>query len=133
MNRCDATEDCLDSSDEFNCKVANIGSGYKKYLLPPNPENKISEKLEVKVSATLHSISNFDSVKGNYEGKFTIGLEWIDSRLTFNNLRDPPKINRLQPKEMEKIWYPNFIFENTKNKEFSILDSKSTLKAKILD
>ena len=109
------------------CQIANIGSGYKKFLSPPNAENKLL-KLEVKVSITLHSISNFDSVRGNYEGKFTIRLEWIDSRLTFNNLRNPPKVNGLQPMEMEKIWFPNFVFVNTKNKEFSLLDSKSIIK-----
>ena len=118
----------MDSTDELGCMTANFGTTYNKFLSPPVPEESVSKsKLDIQVSITIHGLSKFDPVLGNYEGKFTVQLKWFDSRLSFTNLRDKPKINGLQPNEVIRIWFPFFIFDNTKNKEVSLLDSKSTL------
>ena len=124
-HRCDGDVDCKDSSDEVDCHVVEIGSEYKKYLTPV--QEKISEKISVNLSLTIHSLSSFDP-EGHYSAKFTVLMKWFDQRLSFNNLKDHPEINHLQPQEVEDIWIPKFIFDNTVDKDFSKIDSKATLK-----
>ena len=63
-----------------------------------------------------------------YENQFTVVLKWYDSRLLYNNLRLPPKINGMRPNEYEQIWFPNFIFRNTKKKVKSLMDENAALK-----
>ena len=41
--------------------------------------------------------------------------------------RNYPDINELQPSEIETIWFPNFVFENTKQKLSSLIDDKASL------
>ena len=48
--------------------------------------------------------------------------------LRYINLRPPPEVNSLGPEEIENIWFPHFIIENTNSKLKSILDSKATVK-----
>ena len=48
-------------------------------------------------------------------------------KLTFFPFRDPPDINGLKPTEIETIWFPNFVFENTNQKLNSLVDDKASL------
>ena len=66
--------------------VVNIGSSYSKFLSPPVKNNETT-KLEIISSITLHSMEAFDPVGGAYQVKFTVGMKWLDPRLTYNNLR----------------------------------------------
>ena len=45
-----------------------------------------------------------------------------------DNFRYPPNLNSLQPQEIENIWFPFFVFDNTNKKEFSLIDDKSSVK-----
>ena len=73
--------------------IANFGPTYNKFLSPPVSTENASSKLDIEVSTTIHSLANFDAVMGNYETKFTVQLKWFDSRLSFTNLREKPKVN----------------------------------------
>ena len=126
--RCDGKADCKDSSDELECSVVDLDTSYSKFLSPPIPDNSSSTKLVIGSSISLNSLSAFDPILGNYDVKFTVQLKWVDGRLKFNNLRSPPELNSLQPDEMGKIWFPFFIFDNTKKKNLSLLDGKASLK-----
>ena len=48
-------------------------------------------------------------------------------KLTFFPFRDPPDINGLKPTEIETIWFPHFVFENTNQKLNSLVDDKASL------
>ena len=126
--RCDGKTDCLDASDEIKCTVVELSSSYNKFISPPVPQNSSSDKLGILSSISINSLSSFDPINANYEVKFTIELKWLDGRLKYNNLWPFPDINSLQPQEMEKIWFPYFIFDNTKKKNLSLLDGKASIK-----
>ena len=126
--RCDGKTDCKDSSDELNCRVVEIDSSYTKFLAPPPTGRDSADKLRILCSITVHSLDSFDPINGSFQVKFTVVLKWFDARLSFNNLRSSPKINGLQPAEVDQIWFPYFIFDNTNKKEIGLLDSKSSLK-----
>ena len=55
-------------------------------------------------------------------------LKWRDERLRFNNLRAESNMNSIRPAETEKIWFPEFYFDNTKEKVKNILDDSAVLR-----
>ena len=113
-----------DFTDELGCSVVEIDTSYNRFLSPPHSGSRLS----VNVSLTIHSISGFDPILSIYENQFTVVLKWYDSRLLYNNLRLPPKINAMKPNEYEQIWFPYFIFRNTKSKVKSLVDENAVLK-----
>ena len=124
-DRCNGQPECKDTTDEINCKVIETDQSYNRFLSPPPP--LAFPKLPIYVSMKVHALSSFDPIKANYESKFSINLKWFDSRLKFNNLRSIPEANSMGPDEKDKIWFPSFIFDNTKNKNNCIIDSKSAM------
>ena len=125
QDRCDGQPECKDSTDEINCKVIETDQSYNKFLSPP-PQSGY-QKLHVYVSIKMHTLSSFDPIHSNYESKFSVNLKWFDSRLKFNNLRSLPESNSMGPDEKEKIWFPSFIFDNTKSKNDCLIDRKSEI------
>ena len=49
--------------------------------------------------------------------QFALTLEWYDYRLTYYNLKKTKSSNTLAADEMEKIWIPFVVFENTQDNE----------------
>jgi len=129
-DRCDGKTDCQDKSDEEECRVVEMSQSYNKYLspLPPNAEGEDPGKLPIYSSMAVHLLSSFDSITGSYRAEFTLELKWYDDRLSFNNLRSSPKVNQIQPEEEARLWFPAFVFENTKQKIPGLVDGKSSLK-----
>lgn len=128
MFRCDGKTDCKDSSDEQSCSVVDIDQSYNQFLTPPVSTTTALQRFQILSSVYVHALSSFDPNTGNFEMKFTMKLKWFDGRLQFNNLRSHPKINALKPSEMSKIWFPYFIFENTKKKKLNLIDNKASIK-----
>ena len=56
--RCDGVTDCKDMTDEIECKVIQMDSGYSKLLTPPPGEGH--EKVPVTIDVTINSFSSFD-------------------------------------------------------------------------
>ena len=75
----------------------------------------------------IHAFPYFNSVEGTFQSKFTLTLKWFDARVTFNNLRPSPAINKLKPLEVEELWSPQFRFETTETKEINVVDKLSSV------
>ena len=124
--RCDGKTDCKDFTDEIDCRVIEFDSSYNKFLSPPVEEGHT--KLSVLTSVSLHSVSSLDPILASYEAEFTVTLKWKDERLRFNNLRAESNMNPIRPAETEKIWFPEFYFDNTREKVKNIIDDSAVLR-----
>jgi len=123
--RCDGQPQCGDSTDEIDCSVLELDQSYNKFLSPPS--SSPGSRLGVNVSINIIALGSFDPIQSNYETKFILSLEWLDRRLRFNNLRLPPTANRVDTESTGKLWFPAFVFDNTKDKNESVLDNKATV------
>ena len=110
----------------MDCQVVEFDSSYNKFLSPPVEAGET--KLSVLASVSLHSFSCLDPVLASYEAEFTVTLRWRDERLSFNNLRAESNMNPIRPAETEKIWFPEFYFDNTREKVKNIIDDSAVLR-----
>ena len=111
--RCDQLADCRDESDERNCNHLVLKDGYNKKVPP------IQSSDPVNVSVTLDLLRLVDIDEGDYsiEIQFEIMLKWRDNRATFHNLKKKAALNALTQEDIEKLWLPEVIYENTDQKE----------------
>ena len=65
---------------------------------------------------TVLSISEVEEL---FSVKFKLTMTWVDSRLTFLNLKEDTSMNKVSPLEAEKIWYPVVLFINTRKMDLS--------------
>ena len=72
---------------------------------------------DVKVSMRLLRIVDIDEVDHTIDFQFEIILEWNDHHLTFNNLKDEEYLNSLTDDEIQSIWLPLLVYDNTDQKE----------------
>ena len=57
--------------------------------------------------------------------KFNLRMEWMDARLEFYNIKLDETMNVITTEELERIWLPIIVFDNTESDQRSILDGKS--------
>ena len=57
--------------------------------------------------------------------KFNLRMEWVDGRLEFYNIKLDETMNVITTEELERIWLPIIVFDNTESDQRSILDGKS--------
>ena len=57
--------------------------------------------------------------------KFNLRMEWVDARLEFYNIKLDETMNVITTEELERIWLPIIVFDNTENDQRSVLDGKS--------
>ena len=125
LDRCNSRPDCYDLSDEFNCRKINPGPSYQPYIAPP-PVNK-SDKIVIVTSADIMSILDIDEIASIFQVQFFLHLTWLDSRLKFYNLKNDTGLNALSPMEMQQLWIPVLMFENTEDKPLTRVDEKTSI------
>ena len=57
--------------------------------------------------------------------KFNLRMEWVDARLEFYNIKLDETMNVITTEELERIWLPIIVVDNTENDQRSVLDGKS--------
>ena len=116
--RCDQLPHCKDKSDEKRCNLLTLTEGYNK-IVPPFTRNT-SEKIipvSVDVSLRLLSLMNIDQDENAIDLQFEIVLEWKDYRIHYSNLKNESFLNALTKENIESIWLPLVVYENTDQKE----------------
>ena len=77
--------------------------------------------VDVNVSMTLLKIVDINEVEHSIDFQFDIILQWNDHRLSFNNLKNQEYLNSLTDDDIQSIWLPLVVYDNTDQKETSRL------------
>ena len=83
--------------------------------------NETIVPVDVNVSMTLLKIVDINEVEHSIDFQFDIILQWNDHRLSFNNLKNQEYLNSLTDDDIQSIWLPLVVYDNTDQKETSRL------------
>ena len=118
--RCDQVNDCVDQSDEKNCKM--VVFDHKNYAKGKPPRGSL-----LKLKLDLLKILEISEIDMTFKTQFKLYSEWNDERLQFLNLHEEKFTNQITENEKQQIWLPTIIFENTDLKLRSKKDIKAAL------
>ena len=102
-----------DKSDEKNCNILVFGEGYNKFVPPVVGYTPVN----VFVSMDVLKLVDIDEKDYSIEIQFEINMKWSENRVTYNNLKAKDSLNALMQNDIEKLWLPKVIYENTDQKE----------------
>ena len=66
----------------------------------------------------------------SFSSKFNLVVEWLDERLTWNDLNDDKFLNIPGRDDLVKLWFPSIIFKNTPNNYQTMMDSRARVLVK---
>ena len=115
--RCDQLPNCRDESDEENCQLLMIEDSYNKRIPPISMRDQAIVPVAVNVSIAVFKIVSMEEVQHKIRLQFKISLQWYENRALFNNLKKKTSRNALTEREIENIWLPYVIYDNTDMKE----------------
>ena len=118
--RCDQIADCRDTSDEKGCEMLVTEEGYNKRV-PPFTVNSTNRKIvpvQLNISIDLLKIVDMEKMDHKIDFQFQIILEWRESkRVVYHNLKEDTSLNALSDININTLWLPLVIYDNTDQKE----------------
>ena len=95
-----------------------LKGGYNKNI-PPITSDEKERKIPVKVNTSIDIFKLVDINEEDYsiEIQFQITLVWKENRATYQNLKVNDSLNALTQNDINKLWLPKVIYENTDQKE----------------
>ena len=118
--RCNQVVNCRDQSDENNCQLLDLKKSYNKKVAPitaTRANNFTVVPAAVNVSIILMKIVSMEEVQHSISFQFEIILEWMENRAIYNNLKVDTFLNLLSEDEINSLWIPYVIYDNTDMKE----------------
>ena len=86
--RCDQMPDCVDETDEMDCRILALKKGYNQRVPPVGKisgKAKRLKKVDVNVSLTLFKVVAIEEEDHSIQLQFQIILEWKENRATYHN------------------------------------------------
>ena len=115
--RCDQLTDCRDESDEHHCNILILKDGYNKNVVPVRSNHGEKEMVNVSISIDLLKLVDIKEKDYSIKIQFAITLDWMENRATYQNLKLDKSLNALTQNDIERLWLPRVIYENTDQKE----------------
>ena len=103
--RCDQIMDCVDESDEDNCRLIAFKDNYNKDV-PPFTINKTNNSLipaKIRISTQLKNVLAISEFSHTIDLKIGITLKWYENRVLYHNLKNQEALNVLNNAEVLKI------------------------------
>ena len=124
--RCDQVTgkkpNCRDESDENGCQLIVFKSSYNKNIPPiGNAKDGSAIPADVSISITLMKVVEIEEVDHSIHLQFQISLTWKENRVKYQNLKKLTSLNALTPDDVNTIWLPLIVYDNTDQKEVTRL------------
>ena len=103
---------------------------YNKNISPKNIERArktVDQRIHATIDIQEFRVLEIDDLKETIDVRFWLTMKWIDSRVTFINLK-PFEETILTEQDAEKLWMPQLILAHT-NQYTRTSDSDATIKA----
>ena len=115
--RCNQMPNCRDESDERDCQMLLLKNGYNKNVPPISEADDRIMPVHVNISITLMKVVEIEETDHSIHLQFQISLDWNEPRATYQNLKNDPTLNALSLSDMDSIWLPLVVYDNTDQKE----------------
>ncbi|MCL4142495.1 UNVERIFIED_CONTAM: hypothetical protein GTU68_026898 [Idotea baltica] len=108
--RCNLKLECPDQSDESECTLIDVPTGYKNTI--PPPPTQPPKPLYIHFSTNIISFPAIRTQDLTFETSIELHLRWRDQRLTYQNLKRDRSLNLLSFEQAGIIWTPKLFFAN---------------------
>lgn len=111
---------CRDKSDERGCQLLVLEGGYNMKVPPITAVSSTNDTVvptQVNISLVLKKVVEIEEVDHSIHLKFQIILEWKETRATFLNLKHDTTLNTLTDEDINRLWLPLVIYDNTDQEE----------------
>ena len=78
----------------------------------------------VSISITLMKVVEIEEVDHSIHLQFQISLSWKENRVRYHNLKNQTSLNALSVEDINTIWLPLVIYDNTDQKEVTRLGTE---------
>ena len=112
--RCNGRSECLDETDEAECKAFVQSLGYNRFKVPPPLGN--GSRHVVYHSIQIKDINEINEKDGYFTSKMVLKRTWFDQRVTFQNLKNDTDFNIIVPDDGDLLWKPWTTFYNIKDR-----------------
>ena len=119
--RCNQLPNCRDKSDERNCQILLLEDGYNKNVPPISGADNRVIPVNVSISITLMKVVEIEEIDHSLHLQFQISMQWKENRVRYQNLKEKTSLNALTDEDIERIWLPLIVYDNTDQKEVTRL------------
>ena len=106
---------CRDKSDENGCQLIIFENNYNKNI-PPFEGGSVP-RTNVNISISLMKVVEIEETDHSIHLQFMISMQWRENRVKFHNLKKKTSLNALAEADVDKLWLPLVVYDNTDQKE----------------
>ena len=116
---------CRDESDENGCQLIVFKNNYNKNIPPIGRANNGGAiPVKVNISITLMKVVEIMEVDHSIQLQFQVSLQWNENRIKYQNLKKKTSLNALGSDDVNKLWLPLVVFDNTDQKQSTRLGER---------
>ena len=120
--RCNQVPDCEDKTDERGCQLIDLEGDYNKNIPPIGKNTSEGSQgslipARVSISITLMKVVEIEETDHSIHLQFQISLQWRENRVSFQNLKFETSLNALSAADIDQLWLPLVIYDNTDQQE----------------
>ena len=119
QQRCNQIPNCRDKSDEVDCKLLILENNYNRKVPPIiSTGGDNFDPTLVDISIDLLKIVDMEETYHKISFQFQITMEWRENdRVVFHNLKQDASLNALTDDDINQLWLPRVIYDNTDQKQ----------------